>query len=320
MPKLKNRPPAYRLHRCSGQAIVTLNGRDHYLGTYGSAESHASYQRIISEWQVTNAVSPPHDPANVEAVRSDFRVSELLVAYLEFASAYYVKNSRPTGEVANVKAAVKPLRALYDALPVARFGPSALRTVREKMIGSGLSRGVINSRINRIRRICKWGVERELVAPSVLHGLQAVAPLKQGRSAARETGRVLPVLQSHIDAVTARVTQPVKAMIELQLATGMRPGEVVQMRTRDLDMTGKIWEYRPESHKTEHHGIERVIFLGPRAQEIVRPFLKSDLGAYLFDPRDAVLNARRKLKPKNGRTRRTLRVRGYRRWRRQLPR
>ena len=49
------------------------------------------------------------------------------------------------------------------------------------------------------------------------------------------------------------------------------------MRTRDIDTSGKIWEYRPESHKTEHHGKERVIFLGPRAQEIVRPFLKNNL-------------------------------------------
>lgn len=59
------------------------------------------------------------------------------------------------------------------------------------------------------------------------------------------------------------------------------------MRAGDIDMTGKVWEYRPSSHKTEHHGKERVICLGPRAQEILRPFLKLDPSAYLFDPGEA---------------------------------
>lgn len=313
MPRLKNTPPAYAHHRGSGQAYVWLSGREHYLGKHGSPESYANYQRIIAEWQVTKLPLPPRDPVKAELARKDLRVSELLVAYLEFAASYYVKNGRPTGELANMKDAIRPLQALYETACVAEFGPGSLRTVREKMIETGLSRKVVNARVNRLRRIFKWGVERELVAPNVLQGLQSVTPLKQGRSSARETSRVLPVPQEHIDAVTALVTRPVKAMIELQLVTGMRPGEIVLMRTRDIDTSGKIWEYRPESHKTEHHGKDRVIFLGPRAQEIVRPFLKKDLEAGLFDPRDAVLAARNRLKPKSGKAKRTFRIRGYRR-------
>src|SRR5262245_39738028 len=36
-----NRPPSYRLHKATGQAVVTLDDRDHYLGRYDSAESRA---------------------------------------------------------------------------------------------------------------------------------------------------------------------------------------------------------------------------------------------------------------------------------------
>ena len=68
----------------------------------------------------------------------------------------------------------------------------------------------------------------------------------------------------------------------------MRPGEVVVMRGRDLDTTGKLWFYQPESHKTEHHGHERIVELGRRAQAVVREFLKPDLDAYLFSAADAV--------------------------------
>ena len=42
--------PKYRLHRSTGQAVVTLNGRDLYLGKYGSTESKIEYDRLIAEW------------------------------------------------------------------------------------------------------------------------------------------------------------------------------------------------------------------------------------------------------------------------------
>lgn len=76
-------------------------------------------------------------------------------------------------------------------------------------------------------------------------------------------------------------------MIELQRLTGMRPGEVVALRGCDLDTNGRIWVYTPAEHKTEHHGRERAIFLGPRAQRVVQPFLKTDTTLPLFSPREA---------------------------------
>jgi integrase len=41
-------------------------------------------------------------------------------------------------------------------------------------------------------------------------------------------------------------------------------------------------------HKTEHHGHQRIIAIGPRAQEVIRPFLTLDTQAYLFSPRAAM--------------------------------
>ena len=43
MPKLApNQVPSYRRHKQSGQAIVSLSGRDFLLGPYGSAASRAT--------------------------------------------------------------------------------------------------------------------------------------------------------------------------------------------------------------------------------------------------------------------------------------
>ena len=67
----------------------------------------------------------------------------------------------------------------------------------------------------------------------------------------------------------------------------MRPGEVTIMRGIDLDMSGRVWVYRPERHKNQNRDIEREIFLGPKAQAIIKSFLKPDLTAYLFSPTEA---------------------------------
>jgi hypothetical protein len=48
-----------------------------------------------------------------------------------------------------------------------------------------------------------------------------------------------------------------------------------------------LWLYRPAVHKTQHHGHERTIYLGPLARAIVETHLKPDTQAHLFSPADA---------------------------------
>ena len=127
--------------------------------------------------------------------------------------------------------------------------------------------------------------------------LEAVEPLKRGRTAARETTPVRPVPDAHVDALESKVCDQVWAMIQLQRLTAMRSGEVTQIRRCDIETSSSVWEYRPPHHKTAHLGHERVVYMGPRAQEIIRPFLKSDPTAFLFSPSDAMKarNARRRV-------------------------
>lgn len=46
-----------------------------------------------------------------------------------------------------------------------------------------------------------WAVENELVPAAVHHGLTAVKPLRDGRSAAKEPRKVVPVPEAHMAAV-----------------------------------------------------------------------------------------------------------------------
>jgi len=37
----------------------------------------------------------------------------------------------------------------------------------------------------------------------------------------------------------------------------------------DLDRSSEVWCCRPATHKTEHHGRERVVFIGPKGQAVL---------------------------------------------------
>jgi integrase len=284
--------PSYRHHKPSGQGVATFNGKDYYLGPWQSEASKTEYKRLLAEWI---AVGKTTIATGIESQVSII-VAELLTAYLAEAEIAYTKNGQPTSHLHNIRDALIPLRELYATEAVATFSPLKLKAVRETMVKRGLCRSTINKHVGTIKRIFKWGTENELVPATAFHALQAVSGLRRGRSAAKESVPVKPVPDAYVEAALVHVSGQVAAMVRLQQLTGMRPGEVTIMRGCDLDMTGKVWTYTPSTHKTEHHGIERPVYLGPKAQDIIKPLLKSDLAAYLFDPRDAMetFNAKRR--------------------------
>lgn len=283
MPKLApDKVPGYRLHKQSGQAIVTLNGQDFLLGAHASAASRTEYARLTAEWQANGRQAPVRDVATVT-------VSMLLARFWDHAEQYYrTPDGELTGEIENFRHALRPLRRLYGTTPAAHFGPLALKAVREEMIRLGWCRNVVNRQTSRLRQVFKWGTENELVPALVIHGLAAVAGLRRGRSKARETEDVRPVPDAHVYAIKPHVSRPVWAMIELQLLTGMRSGEVTSMRPVDLTTSDQGWEYSPRQHKTAHHGHDRTVWLGPKARAIIEPFLTGrPFESFLFSPAEA---------------------------------
>lgn len=274
--------PAYGKHKATGRAVVRLNGRDVYLGQHGTAASKAEYNRLIAEWLAGGRVMPSS---------GDITINELLVQYWKHLVDYY---RPPSTEPANTRPVMAIVRKMYGHALAKDFGPLALKAVRKTMVDGGLTRGSINHRVNRIRRMFKWAVENELIGAASLDGLKAVSGLRAGHTDAKEADRVKPVAVENVEAIYPHVSRQVKAMIELQLLTGMRSGEVTIMRAVDIDTTGALWIYKPARHKTAHHGHERVVALGPKSQAIVKDFLKMDPSAYLFSPTDAEQERRAK--------------------------
>lgn len=323
---LQYRTPSYRLHKPTGQAVVTLNGRDTSLGKHNTPESRAAYDRLIAEWLVNGRRRCPILRGQAAGgAPGDLTMHELMVRYVAHADAYYVKDGKPTREPDTIRQALRFVKHLYGHTAAKDCGPLALKALREvlirhpitrtvkvrdpqtgkvvldpetgepnwetKVLAQGLARCHLNKQVSRIRPVVAWGVEEELVPVTVLQALHTVKGLRKAKSQAREKGPVKPVPEAHVEAVLPRVPPTVATMIRVQQLGGCRPQDVVNLRAIDIDMTGPVWEYRPPRYKTEHRNEddnpdrERVVFPGPKVQELLEPHQKLCVTGYLFSPR-----------------------------------
>jgi len=281
----RRRPKAPKLclHRASGRAYVRLNGKMLYLGRHGSVEAAAAYEKLLAEWELNGRVEPPTVPTFRRST-----IDQLILLYLKHCDTYYRESP---GSIANIERALGPLHERFGKQPAATFSPRMLKEVREDMIRSGWTRPVINWRATAIKRLFGWGVEEELVPPSVFEGLRPVRGLKAGRSEAREPEPVRPVEWSQVEPVLPHVAREVAAMIQLQWWCGARSGEVTRLRLADIDRSGPVWLWTLSRHKTAHAGRRREIALGPNCQELLLPFIRRvpqpDPERPLFSPQQA---------------------------------
>lgn len=296
MPRMTKAVPAYRYHRGSGQAVVSINKKVLYLGKWKSAESKAAYDRLIAEWLAARRETTSHTPP---ASRT---VAEVILAYWKHVETYYVKNGQPTGEQGAIKLALRELRKLYGRTHVASFDPGMLQAVQAHLVSRKLALKTVNDAISRIIRMFRWAVVKRLVPSTLPQSLRELSPLKAGRSEAKETQPILPVEDAMVQQTLPFLPPVVRAMVQVQRLSGMRPQEVCDMRLLDIDRSGKVWLYRPETHKTEHKGRERVVALGPKAIAILEPYLAGRAAAAtIFSPRQsealrrAALHAARKV-------------------------
>jgi integrase len=263
-------------HR-SGQAVVRLNGRDFYLGKFGTPVAKGEYERLIAEW-LANGRRTPQD---------EITVNDLILGFLDHAAGYYKNVGDRSGELGGIKDALKIVKRLYGRTRADEFGPKALKIVRDEMVKAGWCRKYVNHQIDRVRRMFRWATEEEFVPGTIYHALKAVKGIRKGTPGIRESARVKPVGSKAIKAVLPIVPPVIAAMIRFQYHTGCRPEEVCRLRRSQIRRRGKVWVHVPPEHKTEHHDIERRIYIGPRAQRVLRPWLDVPPEAFIFSPAQA---------------------------------
>lgn len=285
MPKLTKLVPKYRKHS-SGEARVTINGRDYLLGPWNSKTSIREYDRIVAEF-LSSGRSPTF---GLEA--ESYSVAMLIRDYMRHCRSYY--GTKVTSEYHRIKPAIKPLRNLYADYEAEDFGPVQYKAVRQTMIEAGLTRQGINSRMKKIVRAFKWAAAEGKLPAAVFETLRLIPSLSFGRTKAPDTEPVKPVEDAIVQATLERLSPIVGDMVRLQRILGCRPSEVCNLTPAAIDRSEDVWVAELVDHKTQYRGHRRKLFAGPKAQAILLPYLDRGEDENLFRPCEAVAMRRRK--------------------------
>ena len=227
----------------------------------------------------------------------DGKLGTLVALYKKHTEQYYRHlDGTPTKEVEDVKFAMRYLEQFAE-LNADEITPHHIIRIQDSLIGSNLARSTINQRIDRLKRLFKWAASRCYISGYTYYAISAIEGIKFGRGG-KETEPVRPAAEEAVYGVRPYTSMVVADMVEFEYLTGARPTELCIMRPCDIDRSGKTWVYNlPKGkHKTAHHGHDRFIPIGPRAQEILAPYLERDPKMYCFSPKEAKaqhLNRRR---------------------------
>lgn len=319
MPRRPDRPltpadlPKHCLHRPTGIGRIRWRGKTHYTGKWTRRRgvwkptkgAEAAYNAICAQLLAHGGILPEPTEA-AEAEDAGILVLELVDAYLSYVEN--VRHAGREGTLGRIRSTMAVLLEVAGEVPVRDFGRRELIGCRDAMVAGKAkrrrkrddpdaepqwdrkpwSRSTVNAAISQIKRMFAWGAERELVPDATVAALERLRNLQRGETSAREDRTIEAVPEAEVEAILPFLTSPVRAMVRLQALTGMRPGEVCGMRAVDLDTSGPVWLYRPQRHKTAHHGKSRTIPLGPRCQEVLAPFLRGrPVSAFLFSPAEA---------------------------------
>lgn len=270
-------PPYPKKAHASGKARIRLGDRDVYLaGAWGSEESRADYDRVVASWLAVGRARPG------EAER--FTSEEAWARWQAHVERAYTKAGRATSTVDRSRQAGRGF---------VRVGPEYMdewttlhvKTLIRHWSAQGLARTTVNHYLSACRLAVRWLCEEGLCPASTWDAFRVVRPLAKGRGLAREADPVRPVPIEDVERTIPCLPPAVAAMVQLQLLTGMRPSEVCGMRGRDLtDLpSGAVrYDVPDEFNKTAHRGRARVVFLGPAAASLLKPWRATE--GHLFRP------------------------------------
>ncbi len=274
--------PEYKYH-VSGQARVYVAGQYIYLGPHDSPESKAKYRRVISHYLATGE-APQDEPEQLGDV--PLSVADVTAEAREWINEHYANDKQQFSRMTNL---CKLLDDEYGSTSASEFGPRKLAALRELFIAAGNCRKYVNTQTNNVVRIFKIALSREIIEADVIVRLKSLEPLRQRKTKAPERDKVSPVDLDHVSETAKHLSPPVKAMVRIQAATGMRPSELCAMRPCDIDMTNdQAWVYRPVDHKNAHRGKSRAVPLNGDARAAVIPFLSRNPEAFCFSPAESV--------------------------------
>jgi integrase len=236
-------------------------------------------------------------PAAPVASSAPFTILNLAAAFWRIVEKerLFQKNGKPTSTRDNYKNILRVLVEQFGTMPAAEFGPRCLTELREHLAKSKsrktktprktkLARSTVNGSVHKLRNVFRVCAEHELIPSETWNRLAAVRALRRSKADfVAERPAVGPVDRATVDATLPHLPADIAAMVELQWHSGARPGEIVSLRTGDVErVSDSEWRYVPQSHKTEDRDRAREVNLGPKAIAVLKPLLKADPAAFVF--------------------------------------
>lgn len=278
----------------SGQARVTLNGKVHYLGVYGSPEAHQRYGELIQQW-LAGGRRPLHTLPHPGQVT--LTVRDLFEHYRTWivTTGRYTKNGAATPQRGLIERSLTGFEEFAGNLRVTQLTEAVIVQWRDRIeLNRKLTRGGVNRKVQMLLGALRWAKTRGLLPKTVWADCHDIEPLKKGECGnRRERLRARrAVTLDEVEKVAAACScRHVAAMLRVQALVGCRPGEVAAMRWADIDRTPVIidgvtlWTYRvaEAASKTAHHGRSTSYPIPPRAQAILAEF-QAFPTALIFSP------------------------------------
>lgn len=233
------------------------------LGPAESDEARRELARIVAETAVGGV---PAGGITVDA------------AVLDYMAARAGRDEQRTLD--RRRLALQVVLDLYGHKPLSSFGPLALKACRLRWVEAGYARVYVNALACCLRAWMKWCASEEKCQHSQALALTSVAGLRAGETAAPEREGRQPADPEAVRRTLPHLRPVPRAMAELQLLTGMRPGEVCRLTPGMIDRDWMavdgvtVWLARFKAHKGRWRGHKREVPVGPLAQALLTQFLQ----------------------------------------------
>lgn len=269
-------PALTRIKTGRGRARVPLgNGqnRDFYFGNQGDWPEH--------EKDAPESILRPY-----EALMAEFLAGRLVVPQAQgeapscgdvCRSYFTAMRGRHVREGGMLAVALRPVHTLFEQLPATSFDARAFDRCRAWHLKRGVAPRTAQWYGALIKTCFRWAArpERKMVPASVVAELSLVSPLVDEGETPIEAAP-----EQHVLAAAKAACPRTRTMLLLQLLTGMRPGEVCQVRREDIDTAAgpECWLFRPSVYKTRRSALVRrsggrKVWLGPLARNLLADWL-----------------------------------------------
>jgi len=302
---IKTKPvPKLCRHKGVNRGYVRLNRtKQIYLkGSYTDDgiddELKASYKQFKKEF-----LARENTPAGSNTI------AEVLKA---FALHLIEKSSKVKGNRDRIEKMAEETRATIKLLtegfyPFMGDHPSSITVMTYNTIREGwandrdLATTTLTKYFSYVRSFIKYGVSRGLMPLDCKTAVDSLADITTGEYPTLREPKVRDaVCIEDVKATLPHLNPMVNVMVQVLMATGMRPGELCNMQWTAIDTSEELWKYDPEFHKTDHKGKTRVIYLRQDVQTLLsrwqsmRPTPNPDL---LFTTRESWILGMTKARP-----------------------